>query len=119
MTDLIPVLAGCRILVTAQRRSGELAAALERRGACVDVVPTLGVVPKIDEAALVRRTEELIERPPDTLVVTTGLGFRSWLDTAETPGPADSLLDVPGGTRLVARAPKAGGALQAAGLSGD
>ena len=119
MTELIPVLAGCRILVTAQRRSGELAAALERRGACVDVVPTLGVVPKIDEAALVRRTEELIERPADTLVVTTGIGFRSWLDTAEAAGLADSLLDVLGGTRLVARGPKARGALQAAGLNAD
>jgi uroporphyrinogen-III synthase len=119
MTELIPVLAGCRILVTAQRRSGELAAALERRGAYVDVVPTLGVVPHIDEAALVRRTEELISRPPDTLVVTTGIGFRSWLDTAETAGLAEGLLDVLAGTRLVARGPKARGALQAAGLTAD
>lgn len=119
MTDLIPVLSGSRVLVTAQRRSGELAAALGRRGATVDVVPTLGVVPHIDEGALVRRTEELVHTPPDTLVVTTGIGFRSWLDTAETAGLADKLLDVLGHTRLVARGPKARGALQAAGLTAD
>jgi uroporphyrinogen-III synthase len=119
MTDLVPVLSGCRVLVTAQRRSGELAAALGRRGADTDVVPTLGVVPHIDEAALVRRTEELVARPPDLLVVTTGIGFRSWLDTAETAGLADALLDVLARTRLVARGPKARGALQAAGLTAD
>jgi uroporphyrinogen-III synthase len=118
-TDVIPVLAGGRILVTAQRRSGELAAALQRRGADVDVVPTIGVVPHIDEGALVRRTEELIVRPPDTLVVTTGIGFRSWLDTAETAGLAEPLLGVLATTRLVARGPKARGALQAAGLNAD
>ncbi len=119
MTDLVPVLSGCRVLVTAQRRSGELAAALTRRGAVTDVVPTLGVVPHIDEAALVRRTEELVARPPDLLVVTTGIGFRSWLDTAETAGLADALVGVLGRTRLVARGPKARGALQAAGLTAD
>ena len=49
MTELAPVLAGTRILVTAQRRSDELAAALSRRGAEVTVAPALGVVPHIDE----------------------------------------------------------------------
>ena len=48
MTDLTPVLAGTRILVTAQRRSDELAGALMRRGAEVVIAPTLGVVPHID-----------------------------------------------------------------------
>ena len=43
-----PVLAGCRILVTAQCRSDDLAGALVRRGAEVVVAPTLGVVPHID-----------------------------------------------------------------------
>jgi uroporphyrinogen-III synthase len=119
MSELAPVLAGCRILVTAQRRGGELGAALSRRGAEVHQVPTLGVVPNIDEHTLVLRTTELVARPPDILVVTTGIGFRSWLDTAETAGLADELLEALSGTRLVARGPKARGALQAAGLSAD
>lgn len=119
MIELAPVLTGCRILVTAQRRSEELASALERRGAVVDRVPALSVIAHVDEETLLRRTVELLERPPDILVVTTAIGFRSWLDTVEAAGLADHLLAVLGSTYLVARGPKAQGALQSFGLTAD
>ena len=119
MSGVPPVLAGCRVLVTAQRRSEELAGALIRRGAEVVCAPTLGVVPHIDEESLLARTREILAVPVDTLVVTTAIGFRGWLDTAETAGLAEDLLDVLSGVRLVARGPKARGALQAAGLRAD
>lgn len=119
MTGVPPVLTGCRVLVTAQRRSDELAGALIRRGADVVCAPTLGVVPHIDEDTLLVRTREILSAPVDTLVVTTAIGFRGWLDTAETHGLAEELLDVLSGVRLVARGPKARGALQAAGLRAD
>jgi uroporphyrinogen-III synthase len=119
MSELAPVLAGTRILVTAQRRSDELAGALSRRGAEVVVAPALGVVPQIDEDELLRRTREILADPVDTLVVTTGIGFRGWMDTAEAAGLADQLVKVLDGIRLVARGPKARGALQASGLRAD
>ena len=119
MTELTPVLAGTRILVTAQRRSDELAGALIRRGAEVVVAPTLGVVPHIDEETLLRRTREILETGVDTLVVTTGIGFRGWMDTAEAAGLGDVLVAALGRVRLVARGPKARGALQAVGLRAD
>jgi uroporphyrinogen-III synthase len=119
MTELTPVLAGTRILVTAQRRSDELAGALMRRGADVVVAPTLGVVPHIDEETLLRRTREILESGVDTLVVTTGIGFRGWMDTAEAAGLGDALVSALGEVRLVARGPKARGALQAVGLRAD
>lgn len=119
MTELAPVLAGTRILVTAQRRSDELAAALSRRGAEVTVAPALGVVPHIDEETLLRRTREILVEPVDTLVVTTGIGFRGWLDTAAAAGLYDDLVAALEGIRLVARGPKARGALQSAGLKAD
>ena len=119
MSGVAPVLAGCRVLVTAQRRSEELAGALIRRGAEVVCAPTLGVVPHIDEQALLARTRDILAAPVDTLVVTTAIGFRGWLDTAETAGLAEELLEVLSGVRLVARGPKARGALQAAGLRAD
>lgn len=119
MTELTPVLAGTRILVTAQRRSDELAAALSRRGAEVTVAPALGVVPHIDEDELLRRTRAILLEPVDTLVVTTGIGFRGWMDTAEAAGLADELIANLENTRLVARGPKARGALQAVGLKAD
>ena len=119
MTELGPVLAGCRILVTAQRRADELGGALVRRGACVTVAPALGVVPHVDEAALLESTRKIIADPVDVVVVTTGIGFRGWLDTAEAAGLADQLCIALSRIRLVARGPKARGALQAAGLRAD
>lgn len=119
MSDLSPVLNGCRILVTAQRRAAELGDALTRRGAEVSRVPTFGVVPHLDERVLVAHTHEVVERGADALVVTTGIGFRSWLDTAEAAGLGESLVRRLSGMRLVARGPKARGALQAAGLTAD
>ncbi|HET6167675.1 MAG TPA: uroporphyrinogen-III synthase [Marmoricola sp.] len=118
MTELTPVLAGTRILVTAQRRSDELASALGRRGAEVVVAPTLGVVPHIDEETLLRRTKDVLAGV-DTVVVTTGIGFRGWMDTAEAAGLGDELVAALRDARLVARGPKARGALQAAGLRAD
>ncbi len=114
-----PVLAGCRILVTAQRRADELAAALERRGATVVVAPALGVVSHVDEPALLDATRRIIAEPVDVLVVTTGVGFRGWLATAEAAGLADDLVSTLTGVRLLARGPKAKGALQGAGLRAD
>jgi len=119
VTTVPPVLAGCRVLVTAQRRSEELAGALSRRGAEVVRAATLGVVPHIDEVRLLERTREILADGIDVLVVTTGIGFRGWLDTVETAGLAEELLAVLDRARLVARGPKARGALQAAGLRAD
>lgn len=119
MSELVPVLAGTRILVTAQRRSDELAAALMRRGAEVVVAPTLGVVPHIDEQTLLRRTRELLSDRAEIVVVTTGIGFRGWMETAEAAGLYDDLLAELQQVRIVARGPKARGALQAAGLVAD
>ena len=116
---LAPSMAGCVVLVTAERRSAELAAALERRGAVVRHAPSLSMVPHTDDAELLRATLALLEDPPDVVVVTTGIGFRGWVEAADEHGLADRLLDVLRGARVVARGPKARGALQAAGLQAD
>lgn len=119
MTELTPVLAGTRILVTAQRRSEELAGALQRRGAGVTVAPTLGVEAQVDEEGLLRGTRTILDDGVDVVVVTTGIGFRGWMDTAEAHGLGDELLEALAGVRLIARGPKARGALQAVGLQAD
>lgn len=116
---LRPVLAGTAVLVTAQRRAEELAGALQRRGAEVTTASSLGVESHIDEAGLLAETRRLLADPPDVLVVTTGIGFRGWLDTAEASGVGHDLVEALGQTRIVARGPKARGALQAAGLTPD
>lgn len=116
---LRPVLTGTTVLVTAQRRADELSGALQRRGAEVTTASSLGVESHIDEAGLLAQTRRLVASPPDVLVVTTGIGFRGWLDTAEASGLGHALLEALAQTRIVARGPKARGALQAAGLVPD
>ncbi|WP_435738961.1 uroporphyrinogen-III synthase [Cellulosimicrobium sp. PMB13] len=112
-------MAGCTVLVTADRRKSELAAALQRRGAEVRHAPALSMIPHVDDEQLLAGTRSLIEQPPDVVVVTTGIGFRSWVEAADAHGLADRLLEVLADARLVARGPKARGAIQAAGLTAD
>jgi uroporphyrinogen-III synthase len=119
VTTLGPVLAGTRILVTAQRRASDLSLALGRRGAEVVVAASLGVESHIDEDTLLAQTRQMIATGTDIVVVTTGIGFRGWLDTAEAAGLGHALVDALQSVRLVARGPKARGALQAAGLTPD
>lgn len=112
-------MAGCVVLVTADRRAAELGAALARRGATIRHAPALSMVPNQDDAALIAGTRALIADPPDVVVVTTGIGFRGWIEAADAVGIADQLTAVLAGARIVARGPKARGAIQAAGLQAD
>jgi uroporphyrinogen-III synthase len=112
-------LVGCVVVITADRRKRELAAALERRGAIVRHAPALSTVSHLDDHLLVRKTRGIIAEPPDVVVATTGIGFRAWVEAADAAGLADELLGVLGRARLIARGPKARGAIQAAGLEAD
>lgn len=112
-------LAGYVVLVTADRRSGDIEAALTRRGAIVRHAPALSIVPHLDDPALLEATRGLLAAAPDTVVVTTGIGFRGWLETADTAGLAGDLLRLLRSTRIIARGPKAHGALQQVGLGVD
>lgn len=118
-TRLGQVMAGCVVLVTADRRSGELASALSRRGATVRHAAALSIVPHEHDEELLLATKTLLESPADIVVITTGIGFRGWIEAADAAGLADELVDTLGGARLIARGPKANGAIQAAGLQAD
>ena len=117
--ELGQVMAGCVVLVTADRRSGELSSALARRGATIRQAPAISIVPHVDDERLLADTRLLLAEPPDIVVVTTGIGFRGWVEAADAAGLADDLLDAIRGARIVARGPKARGAIQAAGLEAD
>ncbi|MEV0650547.1 uroporphyrinogen-III synthase [Phytomonospora sp. NPDC050363] len=112
-------LTGYTVAVTAQRRGGELAALLERRGARVVVAPTLRIVPLPDDHALRAATIELLRDPPQVTVVTTGIGFQGWMEAADGWGLGARLRDVLGHGRILSRGPQALGAIRAAGLSED
>ncbi|AOX45292.1 uroporphyrinogen-III synthase [Microbacterium sp. BH-3-3-3] len=113
------VLQGCTVLLPVDRRSGELSAALERHGARVRVAPALTIVPHVDDDELIAQTRQLVADPPDVVVATTGVGFRAWMETADEAGVHDELATVLHRARIVARGPKARGAIQQAGFEAD
>jgi uroporphyrinogen-III synthase len=112
----VPPLAGFTVGVTAARRAEELGAMLERRGAVVQHAPALRIVPLADDTQLLAATRELIAQSPDITVVTTGIGFRGWVDAAGGWGLGAELLRSLGDGELIARGPKARGAIRASGL---
>lgn len=109
-------LAGFTVGVTAARRADEFATLLIRRGATVVHAPAIRIIPLADDDELGRRTGEIIDTPPDITVATTGIGFRGWMEAANGWGNAESLASALERSRIIARGPKAKGAIRAAGL---
>ncbi|MCX2930179.1 uroporphyrinogen-III synthase [Mycobacterium sp. CVI_P3] len=109
-------LAGFTVGVTAARRAEELIMLLERRGAAVVHAPAIRIVPLVDDLELRRVTAQLIEEPPDLVVVTTGIGFRGWIEATHGWDVSDDLIAALESTRILARGPKARGAVRQAGL---
>ncbi|HZS22584.1 MAG TPA: uroporphyrinogen-III synthase [Pseudonocardiaceae bacterium] len=110
-------LAGFTVGVTAARRAEELGALLERRGAEVLHAPAIKIVPLADDTELHAATEQLIAQPPDVVVITTGIGFRGWVEAAEGWGLGESLISALRRATLLSRGPKSRGAVRAAGLT--
>ena len=107
-------LVGYTVAVTAARRKEELGALLDRRGARVVYAPAIRIVPLSDDAELVAATREVLAAPVDLVIATTGVGFRGWLEAADA-------WDLPLVEHLLpalvlARGPKARGAIRGGGL---
>jgi uroporphyrinogen-III synthase len=109
-------LAGYSIGVTAARRHEEFAVALERRGAKVISGPAIKIVPLADDSELRAATRRCLDVPLDVVIATTGIGFRGWMETADAWGLADKLTAAIGKSTVLARGPKAKGAIRACGL---
>lgn len=116
-TALPAVMAGHTVLVTAHRRSEELAEAFARRGAAVRHAAAMSIVEHADDEQLLADTRALLADPPDTLVVTTGQGLRGWFDAADSAGLGEALLAMLTDVQIVVRGPKAKGAVVARGLT--
>ncbi|SFD97575.1 uroporphyrinogen-III synthase [Actinopolyspora alba] len=109
-------LTGFTVGVTAARRAEELATMLRRRGAEVQHGPAIRILPLADDRELFEASRNLADRPVDKVVVTTGIGFRGWLEAAEGWGLAAELARHLSEARLLTRGPKSTGALRAAGF---
>ena len=109
-------LAGWRIGVTADRRADDQVDLLRRKGAEVVHGPTMRIVPLEDDAQLAEITRALLVDPPAVVVATTGQGFRGWLEVASSWGMGDGLHELLSSATILARGPKARGAIRGTGL---
>lgn len=109
-------LQGFTVAVTADRRSAEQIELFTRRGARVLHAPTMATQYLDDEAALRRATDEVLEDPPDIVIITTGIGLRAWFEAAQGWDLGDALLAALRPARLVARGIKAAAAARQWGL---
>jgi uroporphyrinogen-III synthase len=112
----IPPLAGWRVGLTAHRRADEQAELLRRRGADVLHGPVVRTLPFGDDRPMRSATEDLLARPPQLVIATTGIGIRSWFGAAESWGLDRELADALAPAQRLARGPKARAALAAVGL---
>lgn len=110
-------LAGFTVAVTAARRREELTALLTRRGARVVEAPAIRIIPTHDDEELLAATRACVAAPPDVVVATTGIGFRGWMEAADGWGTGEALRACFARSQVLARGPKAKGAVRAAGLA--
>jgi len=115
MSDDQP-LAGYRVGITSTRRVGELAGLLERQGAVVESAPALMTLSCAQDVQLRDATRACIEAPPDFLIANTGVGLRGWFEAAAQWGLGHRLVGSLRDCEILARGPKAVGALRAVGL---
>lgn len=109
-------LAGFRIGVTSDRRSGDLIDAFERRGASVLHAPTVHMRHADDDAPVIADTEAMLAAAPDILLATTSYGMRRWFEVADSAGLGEDLQQTLARATILVRGPKARGAVRAAGL---
>lgn len=102
--------------MTAARRAEELGSLLERRGAKVVHAPAIRIIPLPDDAELLAATQHCVDTPVDIVVVTTGIGFRGWMEAADGWGIGEALRERLSAAEVLARGPKARGSVRAAGL---
>lgn len=114
--EALPPLLGHAIAVTGQSRFEELAFHLRALGASVVHGPMLHCAPATDDARLRAATAAVIDRPPDFLLATTGIGIRGWITAAASWHLESHLLAAVGRARVLARGPKVVGALSEVGI---
>jgi uroporphyrinogen-III synthase len=115
MTESSP-LAGRCVGITADRRWRNQAGLLENLGADVLHGPTLRTVDLSRDEALRKATLALIDRPPDFVVGSTGMGMTMWLEAADAWELGEALRHALRRSRVITRGAKATSAMRRQGF---
>lgn len=113
---MLAPLEGFVLGITADRRAAEQADLLARRGARVVHGPVIRTLALGPDDELRDATARVIESQPDYFIANTGIGVRGWVTAAAAWGWDDALTSVLGSARVLARGPKAAGAVHALGV---
>lgn len=113
---MLAPLEGFVLGITADRRAAEQADLLARRGARVVHGPVIRTLALGSDDELRDATARVIESQPDYFIANTGIGVRGWVTAAAAWGWDDALTSVLGSARVLARGPKAAGAVHALGV---
>ncbi|HEX5367478.1 MAG TPA: uroporphyrinogen-III synthase [Acidimicrobiales bacterium] len=113
---MVGTLTGHTVGITGHRRWEEQAEMLTRRGAQVVHGPVMHTTLLHDSDATVGATRAAVGSPVDVVVLSTGIGTRSWFAAAESVGLDGALRAAAGAATVVARGPKARSAGIGAGL---
>lgn len=113
---MVGPLTGYTIGITGHRRWEEQAEMLTRRGAQVVHGPVMHTNLLHDTDATISATEAALADGVDVVLLTTGIGTRSWFAAAESVGLDGELRSAGLGARVLARGPKARSAAIGAGL---
>lgn len=116
VSHVLGPLEGFTVAVTADRRAGEQAELLERRGARVVHGACIRTLAVSEGPAMEEATHSLVAWPPDYVIANTGIGMRGWFAGAASWGIEDDLARALSSARVLARGPKAVGAAAAIGL---
>src|SRR6266852_3091004 len=116
-------LAGARIALTGTRKAQETADFVRRLGGVPIVAPALDTSPisgeggdAVDPGAALN---DLLEADIALVIFLTGVGARALVRLAESAGRGDELRSMLAQTKVIARGPKALGALKGAGVRVD
>lgn len=108
---------GLTIGITAERRAEEQAQLFHARGANTLHGPTMSISSLAEDQGLRTVTDDVIRRPPEFLVSSTGFGMRIWFDAAEAWGLRVPLLQALGTAKVANRGAKVASVNTGAGLA--
>lgn len=110
-------LSGLTVLAFESRRATEMAELIRRHGGSPLVAPSMREVPLHENHAAFEFVERLERGEIDLVILLTGVGTRTLVDTVASRCPRERMAELLGRVTLVARGPKPVAALRELGLT--
>jgi uroporphyrinogen-III synthase len=108
---------GLSVVAFESRRATEMAELIRRRGGEPIIAPSMREVPLSENSAVFEFTRRLEAGTIDVVVLMTGVGLRTLVETVAPEWPRDRLAKALARTTVVARGPKPAAALRELGLA--